>query len=61
MGYVSKYPGPDRKSHGEAGNGTQRRTQRWLGCQAIRRRQSGTSRRMQRDNHNVIQRKGIKK
>ena len=43
MGYVSKCPGPDRTNHGEAGDGTQRLTQRRLSCQAIRRRPSGTS------------------
>ena len=61
MGHVSKYTGPDRKSDGEAGNGTQRRTQRRLGCQAIRRRPSRREPPVHRDNHNVIQRKGMKK
>jgi hypothetical protein len=60
MGYVSKYPGSDRKSRGEADNGTQLLTQPRPGCQAIRRRKSGTSP-VHRDNHNVIQRKGKKK
>jgi hypothetical protein len=61
MGDVSKYTGPDRKSHGQAGNGTQRRAH---GGWALRRSAAGhpgTSPPMLRDNHNVIQRQGMKK
>jgi hypothetical protein len=60
MGYVSKYLGPDRRA--TVRQATARSVER-NGGSAVKRsaaRPSGTSP-VHRDNHNVIQRKGMKK